>query len=378
MYIKIRQILIAFILANPLLLTASGGEKNSKDFNLVNFALHHIADSYSWDFYEKQDGSKVGIQLPRVFINLKEKELNIFASTHHAEEAGYVEEYLYNPEALHGKMLIPGAEFELKELTDNIHLEKDSLKKKELEVQLNALITKSKPLDFSITKNVLFMVFAAILLLWIFISVAKKYKQNPNSAPRGLQSALEPIIVFVRDEIAKTYIPHKYERYLPLLLNFFFFIWILNMMGLIPFSSNVTGNFSVTASLALITFFATNLSAKGSYWKHIFWFPGVPIFVKPIMLVVEFVSVFTKPFALMIRLFANITAGHLVILSFISLIFIFGKMGMSPGAGWATSFISVIFALFIDFIEILIALLQAYIFTTLSALFIGQAVETEH
>ncbi|MBT4340190.1 MAG: F0F1 ATP synthase subunit A, partial [Bacteroidetes bacterium] len=135
---------------------------------------------------------------------------------------------------------------------------------------------------------------------------------------------------------------------------------------------------AVTASLALITFFATNINGKKNYWQHIFWYPGVPVPVKLILLIVEFVSIFTKPFALAIRLFANITAGHLVILAFVSLIFMFGKLGQVPAAGWGTSVLSVAFALFIDMIEILIALLQAYIFTTLSALFIGQAVETEH
>ena len=150
------------------------------------------------------------------------------------------------------------------------------------------------------------------------------------------------------------------------------------MIGLVPFSSNTSGNFAFTVSLALITAFVTNLSAKKSYWKHIFWFPDVPIFVKPIMLIVELVSVFTKPFALAIRLFANITAGHLVILSFMCLIFIFGKLGQAPLIGYGTSAFSVIFILFIDLIELLIALLQAYIFTTLTALFIGQAIEDEH
>jgi len=254
----------------------------------------------------------------------------------------------------------------------------DSSQKATLEHEILAKVKAAKPLDFSITKNVLFMFFASILLLWVFISIARKYKNNPAQAPKGLQSALEPIIVFIRDDIAKTYIPHHYERFLPLLLSFFFFIWFLNMMGLIPLSANVTGNIAVTASLAIITMIVTNINARKNYWIHIVWFPGVPIFVKPIMFIVELVSVFTKPFALTIRLFANITAGHLVILSFVSLIFIFGKLGAVPVAGWGTSIISVAFALFIDMIEILIALLQAYIFTTLSALFIGQAVETSH
>ena len=251
-------------------------------------------------------------------------------------------------------------------------------KTRTLKKSLTSEQSKLLPLDFSITKNVLFLFITAITLLLVFLSIARRYKKNPVSAPKGIQSAFEPIIVFIRDDIAKTYIPHNYERFLPLLLNLFFFIWFLNMIGLVPFSANVSGNFAFTTALALITAVVTNFSAKKSYWGHIFWFPGVPIFVKPIMLVVELVSVLTKPFALAIRLFANITAGHLVILSFVCLIFIFGKLGQAPALGYGTSVISIVFALFIDCIELLIALLQAYIFTTLSALFIGQAVETEH
>jgi F-type H+-transporting ATPase subunit a len=380
MYIHLKRIWLILLLSIPLLLSAEEHQKDTKEFNLVEFALHHIADDYSWIFYHKKDGTAVGIDLPRLLWNRQTKELKFYGSTHKAEEDGFIQEHNYNHAAYHGSLLIPEAEATLSTLSEKLHHEHDADKKKELEEELKAKIkeTKLKPIDFSITKNVLFLLFAGILLLWVFISIANKYKRNPNVAPKGLQGALEPIIVFIRDDIAKTYIPHKYERYLPLLLNFFFFIWFLNMMGLVPFSGNVTGNIAVTASLALITMFVTNINAKGSYWKHIFWFPGVPIFVKPIMLVVEFVSVFTKPFALTIRLFANITAGHLVILSFVSLIFIFGKLGELPGVGWGTSVISVAFALFIDMIEILIALLQAYIFTTLSALFIGQAVEPEH
>ncbi|MBT7038462.1 MAG: F0F1 ATP synthase subunit A [Bacteroidetes bacterium] len=382
MYIRLRQILLILILINPFILVASEGEKEEEGFNLVNFALHHIADSYSWDFYHKKDGTAVGIKLPRILVDLKNINVKFYLSTQKALENGCEFEHEFNHNASHGTLLFPNTGPRYLELKKAIEekstiSQPDKIQQKEIK-SLKRQLRMLKPLDFSITKNVLFMLFAGILLLWVFISIANKYKRNPNVAPSGLQSALEPIIVFVRDDIAKTYIPHKYERFLPLLLNFFFFIWFLNMMGLVPFSGNVTGNIAVTASLALITFFATNINGKKNYWQHIFWYPGVPIPVKFILLVVEFVSIFTKPFALAIRLFANITAGHLVILAFISLIFMFGKSGEALWAGVGTSFLSVGFALFIDMIEILIALLQAYIFTTLSALFIGQAVETEH
>jgi len=370
--------LLIFLFAGFTFSTYSEESSHSSDFNLVEFALHHVADSYSWDFYHKKDGSVVGIELPRILFDRKNTKLYFFASTKKAEKAGFIQEHEFNHSAMHGVLLTPDAHHELEHLYQQKKASTDTTEIEQLKQQISSKIKEFKPLDFSITKNVLFMFFATILLLWIFISIANKYKANPGKAPKGLQSALEPIIVFIRDDIAKTYIPHHYEKFLPLLLNFFFFIWFLNMMGLIPFSANVTGNIAVTASLAIITMLVTNLNARKNYWIHIFWFPGVPVFVKPIMFIVELVSVFTKPFALTIRLFANITAGHLVILSFVSLIFIFGKLGAVPVAGWGTSVISVAFALFIDMIEILIALLQAYIFTTLSALFIGQAVESNH
>lgn len=361
-------------------ISAASTEEHStnKEFNLVEFALHHIGDSYSWDFYQTKDHKTVGIELPRILFNRQTGKLDFFLSTKKALHHGYLEEHEFNENARHGALLVPQAAIILNAIRDSLTIAEDSISQARLKNELNQKIKDFRPLDFSITKNVLFLFLASVLLLAIFISIAGRYKRNPNAVPRGLQSALEPIVVFIRDDIAKNYIPHHYERYLPLLLNFFFFIWFLNMMGLVPFSGNITGNISVTAGLALITMLVTNLSAKKHYWQHVFWFPGVPVFVKPIMLVVELVSIFTKPFALTIRLFANITAGHLVIISFICLIFIFGKLGEAPALGWGTSVISVAFALFIDMIEILIALLQAYIFTTLSALFIGQAVEHGH
>lgn len=376
MRLPIRNSLVFFLFFMLLFsfLSRASEKKDSGEFNLVEFAMHHISDANTWVFYENKNHEPVGIQLPRILWNKETGRLNFYLNTEKAIGAGYSEEIEFNKQASEGKLIIPGAAGKFEELQKKIESEKNPGVKKILLAEQKKL----KPLDFSITKNVLFLLMTAILLLWIFLSIAKKYKKNPVSAPKGIQSAFEPIIVFIRDDIARTYIPHHYERYLPLLLNLFFFIWFLNMIGLIPFSANVSGNFAFTATLALITAVVTNFSAGKRYWGHIFWFPGVPVFVKPIMFVVELVSVFTKPFALAIRLFANITAGHLVVLSFICLIFIFGKLGQVPALGYGTSVISIIFTLFIDCIELLIALLQAYIFTTLSALFIGQAVETEH
>ncbi|MEA3495841.1 MAG: F0F1 ATP synthase subunit A [Bacteroidota bacterium] len=378
MKVILRNIFVILLLLtfinNVKAVASEENHSKKEEFNLVSFALHHVADSYSWTFYTKKDGTDASIPLPRILWNKSLNKFNLFLSTEKAIDNGYIEEHHLNHEAVHGKLLIPDSEEEYLKVLNKLKSETD---KEEIK-KLNAELTQLKPVDISITKNVLFMLFAAILLLWIFISIAKKYKNNPDSPPKGIQSVFEPIIIYVRDEIAKEFIPTHYKRFLPLLLSFFFFIWFLNMMGIIPFSANVTGNIAVTATLALIAMVTININGKRSYWQHIFWFPNIPVFVKPIMLVVEFISILTKPFALTIRLFANIIAGHLVILSFISLIFIFGKLGSVPAVGWATSVIAVAFSLFIDMIEILIALLQAYIFTTLSALFIGQAVETEH
>ncbi len=366
---------IILVLLSSVVFSSSGNEKThsgqQEEFNLVEFAFHHISDSYRWDFFYKKGHVPVGIELPRILWDKQRNKLYFYGSTTKALKAGWIEEHELNPEAAHGKLLVPGSKEKYLKLLKAIEEENTDSRKKALKKELAQL----KPLDFSITKNVLFMFITSAILLLIFIPVARKYKENPTQPPRGLQSLMEMIIVFIRDEVAKNFIPHHYQRFLPLLLNLFFFIWFLNMMGLVPFSANVTGNIAVTGALALISMLVINFNGKKHYWEHIFWFPGVPIFVKPIMFIVEFVSVFTKPFALMIRLFANITAGHLVVLSFVSLIFIFGKLGQVPAVGWGTSVISVVFTLFIEMIELLIAALQAYIFTTLTALFIGQAIE---
>lgn len=231
--------------------------------------------------------------------------------------------------------------------------------------------------DFSLTRNVVQMFIAVILLLIVMTNIAKKYKANgTNKAPSGFQNAVEPIITFVRDEVGKPNLGSKYEKYMPYLLSVFFFILINNLVGLIPGSANVTGNISFTLVLAFISMIVILFSTNSHFWGHIFWPPGVPIFVKVILIPVEFAGVFIKPIALMIRLFANMVAGHIVIICFISLIFIFGAM--NAGAGLGFSPLSLAFTVFIYFIEILVAFIQAFIFTNLTAVFIGQAFETGH
>jgi F-type H+-transporting ATPase subunit a len=234
-----------------------------------------------------------------------------------------------------------------------------------------------KVYDISLTRNVVQMMLALGLLVWILLSVAKRYNKGEGvtSAPKGMQNTIETVVNFVKDEVAKPSLGHKYPKYLPLLLTIFFFILINNIFGLIPGSANVTGNIAFTLVLSVISFVVILFSSNKHYWSHIFW-PPVPHGVKIILIPVEILGVFTKPFALMIRLFANMVAGHILIICLISLIFILGALNQYAGFGFAP--FSIGFTVFIYFIEILVAFLQAFIFTMLTAVFIGQAFEGEH
>jgi F-type H+-transporting ATPase subunit a len=236
--------------------------------------------------------------------------------------------------------------------------------------------------DYSITKNVFTMILVFLIMLIVFISIRKSYSKREGMAPKGLQGFFEPLITFVRDEVAKPNIGHSYEKFMPFLLSLFFFILGLNLIGQIPFfpgSANVTGNISVTIVLAVLTFLMTNLNGNKHYWGHILWMPGVPAVLKIIILTpLEVLGIFLKPFTLLLRLFANITAGHIVILSFVGLIFVFGKAGLSPSGTALGAAISVPLTLFMSTIELLVAFLQAFIFTMLTASYIGAAVEEHH
>lgn len=236
--------------------------------------------------------------------------------------------------------------------------------------------------DFSITKNVFTMLLAAVLLIFVFISVAKGYKQNHGKAPKGIQSLFEVMFVFIRDEVTKPMIGEgKYERFQPFIMTLFFFILFCNLFGLIPFfpgGVNITGNLAVTFTLAIFTFIVTNINGNKHYWEHVFWMPGIPGWVKIILTPVEIMALFIKPFSLMIRLFANISAGHIIILSLIGLIFLFGDNGNSVGGAAVGGVIGMLFTAFMNLIELLVAFLQAFIFAILSASYIGAAVEEHH
>jgi len=348
-----RKILFKFLIAAFLLCQATlsraqheGGE--GEKFNPGTFILDHIGDAYEWHIMSWK-GHHVSVPLP-VILYSKQSGFHSFMSTgfHHGDHNGFRID------------------------TDGPHKGK-----------IVELSTGERPLlDLSITKNVLALFVSMAIILCVFLSVAKAYKRRENQAPKGLQSWVEPVILFVRDDIARPAIGHKYKSYMPYLLTLFFFIMVNNLMGLIPFfpfGANVTGNIAITLVLATLTLLITTFSSTRTYWEHIFNTPGVPWWLKipiPLMPFVELLGVIIKPFVLMIRLFANITAGHIIAIGFFSLIFIFGEINIAMGFG--ASVITILFTVFMTFLELLVAFIQAYVFTLLSALYFGMAVEEHH
>ncbi len=324
------------------------GEKAAQEekFDAAHVIMEHIMDGHSFHFFTVGDFHAV-LPLP-VIVYSQQKGLSVFSSSRFGHEG----EEVYNGYKLEHEKIVA--------------------------VKEDGTVDESiKVYDFSLTRNVVQMFLALIVLVLLMTGIAKKYKKGEGvkTAPTGWQNAIEPVITFVRDEVAKPNLGHKYEKYLPYLLTVFFFILINNIFGLIPGSANVTGNIAFTAVLGLISFIVITFSSNKHYWGHIIN-PPVPMGIKPILVPVEILGVFTKPFALIIRLFANMVAGHIIIISFVSLIFIFG--GMNKGIGWGFSPVSILFTVFIYLIEILVAFIQAFIFTNLTAVFIGQAFEGSH
>jgi len=327
---------LLLIFVSNINIFAENPTSKEEGFNPTPHILHHIADSYEWHLW-----GDISIPLPVILYT--EGNLDVFMSS----------------EFHHGKSKVIRGDRTYKIDHHKIVEENDK-----------------KIINVSVTKNVASMILSVLILFFILRKVSAGYK-NKKEAPKGIQAFLEPLILFVRDDIIKSSIGPKYKRYTVFLLTTFFFILTNNLLGLTPGAANVTGNISVTLVLSLFTFIIITISANKGYWKHLIKPPGTPLPLLPIMIPIEIFGVFTKPFALMIRLFANITAGHIIIFSLISLIFVASNNGENVVAGWAVAPLSVMFVLFIFLIEILVAFLQAYIFTLLSAVFIGLAVKEE-
>lgn len=353
---KLYALVILFgLLVGTLPALSSGAEKEEKTaapqeekFDASTFIIDHVADSHEWHLWTRNDGSAVAVYLPVILYD-RETGFHLFSSRHIAHGKTYEGFGLAHEGKYEGKIV---------RMNTDGHPDEEYI-----------------PLDFSITKAVFAMLVASAILLWLMLSLAASYKKSGISAPKGFQGFLEPVIMFIRDDVAIPNIGEKkYGRFMPYLLTVFFFILINNILGLIPifpFGANVTGNIGVTFVLAVFTFLITQFSANKTHWRHVFAAPGVPVWLLPIMIPIEVIGLISKPFALMIRLFANITAGHIIVLSLVSLIFIFKSLWVSP--------VSVGFVLFMYCIELLVAFLQAYVFTLLSALFIGMAThEEEH
>lgn len=335
--------------------------QTESEFKAGEVIIEHILDSYEWHIFTWK-GHHVSVYLPCIVFN--EGKCYTFSSKVFHEDELYKTVNKTNSEEL--VFTIPH---------EGNHKGKI--------VILNADGTMKRPFDISITKNVMALFISCTIIIVLFYLVTKAYKKRGEKEPKGLQSLFEWLIVYVRDDIARKAINEKkVDRYLPYLVTVFFFIFINNLLGLIPifpFGANITGNIAATAVLALFTFFITNLFGNKEYYKDIVNTPGVPWFLKfplPLMPVIETFGCFTKPCVLAIRLFANITAGHIVVLGFISSIFIVAQISIGMGIGM--SVFSLILAILVDCIEILVAYIQAYVFTLLSALYFGMASKEHH
>lgn len=346
----------------PVLEEVDGLEAEKTDFDIAYLIESKITDAHQWHIVDIGD-RKVYLYLPVILIN---------------NHNGWTPSIFLSNRFDHGKEVVQrgDAHYTLHKGTVYITDAEGTIT-----YDAEGNITNAAPIDISITKNVLAIFIVILIMCLIFMSVAKSYKQRAGMAPKGLQSFMEPIILFVRDEVAKNNIGEKkYRKFLPYLLTLFFFILINNLLGLVPIfpgKANVTGNISVTLTLAACTLVITNFNGTKAYWGHIFWPPGMPVPIKILMAVVELIGVLIKPFALMIRLFANMTAGHILMMSIFGLIFLLAP-AMGTGGALGLSVGTVLFAVFMNLLKLIVAFLQAFIFTLLSAIFIGQAVDEGH
>lgn len=336
--------LVVSILFIALSFNSYAAGDSSDELNVSEQIFGHISDSHDWHIFsirgaEGAEPTHVTIPLP-VILYSPTNGLSMFMSSKfehgHAAYNGY-------------------------ELKDGKVVAEDG----------------SKVYDFSLTKNVTAMLLGVALLLFLVLKVAKKYKENgATKAPSGFQNAFETVVLFIRDEVAKPSLGKDYIKFMPFLLSVFFFIWIGCLLGMIPGGANLTGNIAFTAAMALFAFIAMLFTSKSHFWSHLINPTGVPFFVKVILVPIEIISMFIKPIALMVRLFANMLAGHIIILSFVLLIFIFANLNVFVGGGF--SIISVSLSVFSMLIEVLVTAIQAFIFTFLTAVFISQMREGGH
>ena len=342
---RIRPSIITIIFLAISVCSVYSKETNKKDVRAEYKAFkdHHLKDLHSFKiFYFKKEGKKKYVSFPLPVIIYNSGAIDVFSSSR-----------LYNEKNKKVSYTINKTVYEIDEKSEKI--------------KATSLVGKPvKIIDFSITKNVVLILFGILLMIVVFVNMAKSYKRQ--SVPNGIGRILEPIVIYIRDEIARPNIGEKhYKRYMSFLLTVFFFVWFVNLFGLTPIGSNVTNNIAVTASLAILTYIITTFTANRHYWKHIFWMPGVPTPMKIILAPIELLGTFIKPFSLMIRLYANMTAGHVVLMSILGLIFIFQN--------WIGGTLSFALAFALCLLELLVCVLQAYIFTMLSALYFGAAVE---
>ena len=337
-------LLLTFLMFLPVSALAEKGHEGEEKLNVKEVVFEHLADAYDWHIYTL-DGHHVSI--PLLIIVKGNSGWQTFSSSRLAHGESFNGFYIAEEGDYAGKI-----------------------------VEKNSAGEIVRPLDISITKNVATLLINSVFVLLIILPLARWYKRKSKAPPKGFLGFVEMLIVSIQEDVIKACIGEDYKRYSPYLLTAFFFILFSNMMGLIPFfpgGANLTGNIAITFFLAFCTFLAVNLNTNKHYWKEIFW-PDVPMFIKypiAIMPLVEIIGVISKPFALMVRLFANIMAGHSMVIGLICVIFITSTMGAATNT--SMSVVAVIFSIFINCIELLVAYIQAYVFTLLSAVFIGLA-----
>jgi len=329
----------------------------SDDFDVNSMIMHHIMDSHDFHILD-WNGHPVSVPLP-IILWTENGLVTFMSSAFHHDDSGSI--------------VVKRNGLSFVKYHEEIYYANSNKENKYIQLDASNHPTNHKPLDLSITKLVFSMLLSMFIILTLFRLTARSYAKSKNGEPVGIAKFTEPIILFIKDDVAIPFLgEEKAEKYVPFLLTLFFFIWINNIMGLIPifpFSANLSGNIAFTGVLAIITFVITTIVANKDYWKHIFWMPGVPVPMKLFLAPIEFLGIFIKPVSLMIRLFANISGGHIIVLSLISLIFIFKSLWLAPA--------SIFFSVFILIIEVLVVAIQAYIFTLLTALYIGSAME-EH